>query len=407
MLVGVKSPFPQRLAACLALVLCAAPAHGEGPEGSLTLPPVGAHWVWVTDQLFTHSRLFDGDSGEVLAMVDGGTTLSPKPPLHSAARGEFYSVEIDYARGKRGARSDYVTIYDAETLEVTGEVVLPTPTSESAASLGYASLLDGGRFLATFNQFPTTSVSIVDLESRSFVGEIVTAGCAGIYPTGPRSFAMLCGDGTMLTVGLDEAGRQHSTGASERFFDPVDDPVTMAGSRIGERWVFVSFIGEAHEVDFAATPPRVERWSLVGEADRDAGWRPGGRQLATLHRELARLYVIFHKGGANTHKDPGPEVWVFDLATRVRVARFEMPNFTASFLGELLGVAPGGAGAWLLGALLPDAGADTIAVSQDADPVLFARSSALGAVAVLDGRSGAHLRNLPEAGFAGMRLEVP
>ena len=118
MLVGVNSPFPQRLAACLALVLCAAPAHGEGPEGALTLPPVGAHWVWVTDQLFTHSRLFDGDSGEVLAMVDGGTTLSPKPPLHSAARGEFYSVEIDYARGKRGARSDYVTIYDAEPLLV-------------------------------------------------------------------------------------------------------------------------------------------------------------------------------------------------------------------------------------------------------------------------------------------------
>lgn len=407
MLGGVKSPFPQRLATCLALVLCAAPTHGAGSEGPVTLPPVGAHWVWVTDQLFTHSRLFDGDRGEVLAMVDGGTTLSPKPPLHSASRGEFYSVEIDYARGKRGARTDYVTIYDTETLEVTGEVVLPTPTSESAASLGYVSLLDGGRFLATFNQFPTTSVSIVDLESRSFAGEIVTAGCAGIYPTGPRSFAMLCGDGTMLTVGLDEAGRQHSSGASERFFDPVDDPVMMAGSRIGERWVFVSFTGEAHEVDFAATPPRVERWSLVGEADREADWRPGGRQLATLHRELARLYVIFHQGGVNTHKDPGPEVWVFDLAARERVARFEMPNFTAAFLGGLLGVAPGGAGAWLLGALLPDAGADTIAVSQDAEPVLFARSSALGAVAVLDGRSGAHLRNLPEAGFAGMRLEVP
>jgi methylamine dehydrogenase heavy chain len=398
------------VAALIAAALVALPARASEPleQGSVaTLPPVGGHWVWVADALLVHSLLFDGDTAEVVATIDAGTTLSPKPPLFSPTRREFYSVEIDYSRGRRGDRIDYVTIYDAETLAVTGEVVLPTRTSESASSVGYSALLDGGRFLATFNQFPATSVSIVDLRDRSFVGEIPTTGCAGIYPTGERSFAMLCGDGSVLSVELDETGRRHELQASPPFFDVVADPVMMAGGRTGDRWIFVSFHGIAHEIDFGQAPAVASSWPLVGEAERDAGWRPGGRQLLALHGASGRLFVTFHQGGPGSHKDPGPEVWVFDLAERERVDRFEMPNFTAAFLGRTLGIGPDGFMGWLLESLLPDRGADTIAVSQDTAPLLFARSSALGVVAVLDARTGEHLRDLTEVGLAGMRLEVP
>lgn len=405
---AVGTRMSQLAAAAVALLLLAAPARGVEVElANATLPPPGEHWVWVTDLLFTHSTLFDGDSGEVLAIIDGGTTISPKPPILSARGDAYYSVEIDYARGHRGKRSDYVTIYDAKTLDVTGEVLLPTRTSESAASIGYAALLDGGRFLATFNQFPHTSVSIVDLEAGSFVGEIVTAGCAGIYPTGERGFAMLCGDGTMLGVGLDDAGGRASMASTARFFDPVEDPVMMSGGRLGSRWVFVSYAGVAHEVDFGATPPEPSSWSLVSEPEKASGWRPGGRQLTALHRDSGRFFVAFHRGEPGSHKSPGPEVWVFDLARRERVSRIEMPNFTAAFLGGNLGARPGGIAAWLLAALVPDAGADTIAVTQDAAPLLFARNSAVGSVAVIDARSGEHLRDLTEVGLGGTRLEVP
>ena len=127
------------VAALIAAALVALPTRASEPleQGSVaTLPPVGAHWVWVADALLVHSLLFDGDTGEVVATIDAGTTLSPKPPLFSPTRRELYSVEIDYSRGRRGDRIDYVTIYDAETLAVTGEVELPTRTSESASSVG-------------------------------------------------------------------------------------------------------------------------------------------------------------------------------------------------------------------------------------------------------------------------------
>lgn len=371
-----------------------------------TLPPVGDHWVWVPDVMLSHSLLFDGDSGEVLGTVDAGVTISPKPPLYSPERGEFYSVEIAYARGRRGERTDYVTIYDSVTLEVTGEVVLPTRTSESAASLGYAVLLDGSRFLATYNQFPTTSVSITDLESRRFVEAIVVAGCAGIYPTGPRSFGMLCGDGTMLEVTLDDSGRKSSMQPTESFFDAVEDPVMMSGGRSGDRWHFVSFHGTAHEIDFGSHPPKAKAWPLLEDADREADWRPGGRQLLAVHAASNQLFVIFHQGGDGSHKDPGPEVWAYDIALRQRTSRIALPNFTAAFFGTMLGIEPGSLSDWLLG-FLPDEGADTITVSRDGAPVLFVRSSERGAVAVLDARSGDHLRTLSDAGLAGMRLEVP
>ena len=134
------------------MVLAPLAASGVEPAGVQpddrnaisTLPPVGDHWVWVADRVLGHNLLFDGDTAEVLGSIPGGVTISPKPPLLSRERGEFYSVEIDYARGLRGERTDYVTIYDAVTLDVKGEVVLPTRTSESAASLGYSALLGGG-----------------------------------------------------------------------------------------------------------------------------------------------------------------------------------------------------------------------------------------------------------------------
>ena len=68
------------------------------------------------------------------------------------------------------------------------------------------------------------------------------------------------------------------------------------------------------------------------------------------------------------------------------------------------------AGSWLRRALewvIPNQGVQSIAVTQDERPLLFARHSEFGAVAVLDATSGAHLRDLEEAGLAGPTLAVP
>jgi methylamine dehydrogenase heavy chain len=390
----------------------AAAAAAQAPPleqgGVATLPPLGAHLVWVPDRLFAHSVLFDGDTGKMLGSIDAGAVLTPKPPLYARARGEIYSVDTAYSRGRRGQRVDFVTIYDPRTLGVRGEILLPTRSAESNASVAYAELLDGEAFLLSFNQFPTTSVSVVDLAARHFVAEIPVAGCAGIYPVAERRFATLCGDGTALAISLDTGGRKIGMAHGERFFDPVEDPVAMAAARSGPRWWFVSFAGLVHEIDFSGEAPRVgASWSLLTDADRAAGWRPGGLQHVALHRGSGRLYSVMHQGGPGSHKEAGPEIWVYDVAKQQRIARFPVPNLAATFLGVNLGAEAGSMLRRVLEWVVPNQGIHSIAVTQDERPLLFARHGELGAVAVLDASSGSHLRDLEEAGLAGPTLAVP
>ena len=378
------------------------------PLEPVVVPAGGDHRVWVTDRIWRHSALFDGDTGQVLGMIDGpNATVTPKLPMHAHRRGEIYSADLAYSRGDRGERVDFITIYDDRTLSVSGEIVLPTRTSDANTSLGYAAMLDGERFLATFNQFPFASVSITDLDHRLFASEVVITGCAGIFPTGDRTFATLCGDGTTAVVELDDQGHGRVAAHSARFFDPVEDPVSMAGVRWGTRWVFVSFEGHAHVVDFAADPPAVTpSWSLFSDADRAQHWRVGGLQYLALHAASGRLYSIVHQGERGSHKAPGPEVWVFDLANRQRVARYALPNFMAAYAAPRFGVQRGGMFHRMLQSWTPSDGAHSLLVTQDAAPVLFVRNAEVGVVAVLDARSGEHLRNLEDAGVAGATMGV-
>ncbi|MFP6654987.1 MAG: amine dehydrogenase large subunit, partial [Myxococcota bacterium] len=173
------------------------------PRTTERLAPIGDHAVWVPDRLFQHSLLFDGDSGELMGTIDSLATLTPKVPLLSRTRGEIYSIDVDYSRGLRGTRIDYVSLYSDESLDVIAEIILPHPTAQTNASLALTALLDGDRFMLVFSQFPATLVTVVDLESRQVVEEIPIAGCAGVYPIGQQRFATLCGDGSTLMVNLD------------------------------------------------------------------------------------------------------------------------------------------------------------------------------------------------------------
>ena len=375
------------------------------------LPEMSDHWVWVPDRLIQHSMLYDGDTGEVLGMVDSPSLLTPKTPLVVRSRGEIYTADITHSRGMRGDRLDFISIYDLETLDYKAEIVIPTMVGSSNASLNYAELI-GDRFMAVFNQFPLVSVSIVDLERRSFVEEIPIGGCAGIFPVDAVRFASLCGDGTTLLVSLDEDGRKSGFEQSERFFDAVEDPVVMSAGRNGMRWTFVTFAGDVHTVDYsggaAGGKPRVEeRWSLLRASDRDAKWRPGGLQQVALHRATNRLYVVMHQGDPGSHKAPGPEIWVYDIGAQQRVARIEAPNLTASFLASFMGVSPQSFTYRLLDWTLPSEGVHAIAVSQDASPLLFVRHATLGSVGVIDAMTGETLRFLTETGLAGPTLRVP
>lgn len=368
------------------------------------------HWVWVSDRLLRHNQLFDGDTGRALGTLDVSISLAGRLPLASPKLGELYIVESIYSRGHRGTRADYVTIYDAETLAYKDEIEIPPLAAETGASVALTAILDGGRFLLVYNQAPQ-SVTVVDVKLRRVASRVETAGCACVYPTGELSFGMLCGDGTAVQVLLDAEGRESRLLRSERFFDVVSDPLTEKGVRSGKRWLFASFEGYLHDVDFSGeTPKPVDRWSLFTDEERAESWRIGGVQHLALHERSGELYSIVHEGGTGTHKDPGVDIWVYDLAARKRIRTIKAPGLTLAFVRPMLGIER--ESLWFralayLESVFGGPGVHTIVVTQDAEPLLFVRNADIGAVGVVDARTGVTLREIEEVGVSGANMAVP
>ncbi len=368
----------------------------------------GPHWFWLSDILLHRTALFDGDSGELLGTISSGTAGVGFviAPLFSPDHREIYLAETYYARGVRGARTDVVTVYDATTLLALDEIVIPPLRAEYFPGNASSALSDDGRFVAVFNLTPVTSLSIVDVKARRFTTEVSTPGCSLVYAGGPRRFFMLCANGEALIVVLDDQGEQARVERSPAFFDAQKDPITEKAVRRGTEWLFVSFAGVIHPVDVSGDALRFgERWSLVDDKDRAGSWRIGGAQHLAVHARAGRLYALMHQGGPDTHKDPGTEMWVYDLATHRRVQRIPVLNPLVSFVAQQGGL--GGMSRWLLGTLVPNPGVDRILVTQDEHPVLIASASIPPAVTVHDALSGAVLREVSEPGLASSLLFAP
>ena len=124
-----------------------------------------------------------------------------------------------------------------------GEIEIPPRSSSIGHGYAVAAVLDDQRFLVVFNQDPANSVSVVDLETRQFVDEIVIGGCALVYPTGGRRVRHAL---RQRHRDRGRARRDRAPGAatrSDQFFDTVKDPLTEKGVRDGARWYFASFEG--------------------------------------------------------------------------------------------------------------------------------------------------------------------
>lgn len=381
-------------------------------EVARTPEPWGPHVVWASDMLLRRSALFDADTGAMLGSVYAGQDLSPVLPLTISARREVVVASSYYTRRSHGERTDALVIYDAASLAPVGDVVLPSKKASNGNGVALAAVLDDGRFAVVFNQTPASSVSVVDLAERRLVGEIATGGCALVYPAGPRRFGMLCVDGSVLAITLDDAGAEASRAASAKFFDAATDPVTEKGVRLepgGGRWLFASFEGLAHEVDFAASgaPVVSPAWPLIDEDARAGGWRVGGHLHLAAHPSTRRLFSLVHQGSADTHKDAGSEIWVYDLATRRKTGAIAVPNLAASALRDLLKLPAGGALDWILRRVIPNEGADSVVVTPDEDPLLVLSSQDAPVLAVLDPESGELLREIAEPGIAIGLLVTP
>lgn len=357
------------------------------PGRSETLPDPETDWV------FVGTSLMDVSDDRFLGVVSlGGAGITPSVLRPAPDGSAIYAAETFRTRGNRGERTDVVTIFEPSALAVSGEVVIPPKRAFTSPLDGSAALTDDGRYLAVFNLTPAQSISVVNTETREFVGEIATPGCSLAFGAGDLSYLMICANGDLLSVELNGDGTENSKTRIQGFFDPEEDPLRENGVRYRDQLIFASFNGFAHTVDVSGAPEILEPWPLLSGRDRRADWHIAGSQNLAVHQGSGRLFSIVRES-EEALDDPadfdGHEIWVYDIESQERVDRFEAtPEREAS-----------GGGGGDIGASSGD-GARGIVVTQGLNPRLVTIGG--GGVSVRDATSGEYihetLRHAPADG---------
>ncbi|PCJ22380.1 MAG: hypothetical protein COA96_14620 [SAR86 cluster bacterium] len=283
-----------------------------------TMPEPGANWF--ISKTGNGGYIFDANTGEMQGLL----SLSRGTPAVTMwhPRKEFYAAETYVSRGSHGERTDIVAIYDFDNLSPIAEVVIPNHMARLSVR-NHLGLMNNGRHLAVLNMNPGHSVSIVDVQDRVFIYEVSTPGCAVIMPVGQSDFLQICGDGTLQLIQLDLSGFEENRVRSETFFNVIEDAVFDRTARSADGWFLVTHGGTIYEVSTSGAEINIaDGWSLVSEDEK--GWRPGGGEFISAHRELGLLYVAMHEGEVDTHHEQGEEIWVFDVSTQRRIHRIEL-----------------------------------------------------------------------------------
>jgi methylamine dehydrogenase heavy chain len=312
------------------MAACIGSAHAlEKPE-ELTvqkLPPWHPHEVFVVDismPSMTDARvyLYDADAKKLLGQIDAG--FAPGFAISPDHKTSFVSTTY-FARGSHGTRTDVVEMTDNATLDHTGEVVIPPKHGQHIPTPYNTTFTADGKRLYVSNITPAASVTVVDVASKKVLSEIDMAACVLAYPSGNDRFTGLCESGKSLTITLDANGKEVKRTMSDAFIDVDKDPAYINASPYQGGYLFTTFHGMVRSADFHDDKPAFGKpWSLLTDAERAEGWRPGGLQQTAVHAKSHRYYVLMHKGEEGSHKDPGTEIWVFDLQTKKRVARWDL-----------------------------------------------------------------------------------
>ena len=297
--------------------------------GQTTLAfPAEPHRAFVVDvefESFVAGRItvVDPDQKRVLGMVPTGFA-APSTLSHDGKL--IYSADIWYSRGTRGTRTDVLTAWDSSTLSPAWEVLIPNKRAESLTQRYGLKTSGDDRFVYVYNFTPSTSVTVVDTQSKAVASEISIPGCVLNYPVGKRRFASLCGDGSLQVVTLNDQGQETARNRTP-FFDPNAQKLVERAVNVGDTYYFTTTTGTVRTVDFSGEAPKIlPSWSLTTDAEKKAGWAPGGWQLMAVAPKLNRLYVLMHDAHEPMKwEDPSPLIWAFDLKTGKKIATLEAP----------------------------------------------------------------------------------
>mgnify|MGYP000001605214 CR=1 FL=1 len=321
------------LAAILAMSGAASQAASPTPEPipaeTLTvsrIAPDVTQRVYVADIAIGHIsdgriRVFDAQHGKFLGMVStayaGNFTVNPS--AH-----ELYVATTHLSRSSRGDRTDVLEVHDTDTLGFKYEVILPSKRAQALNYRGLVRTNSTGNWVFVQNATPATSITVVDLSQRRVLTEVTTPGCWGVLPSATHAmrFSMLCGDGKVATVTLNEQGQVVDRQTTAKLFDADLDAWFHHAEQVGDRYWFISFKGVLTELDLGGAVATVRQTrNLVTPADARKGWRPGGYQNFAVDPSGQRLVVAMHaQGSEGTHKRPAQQLWTFDLLSGKRLS---------------------------------------------------------------------------------------
>jgi len=312
-----------------------------------TLSPTNPRRLFVLDVAFpaaeaARTYVLDGNTGQ----IEGMFNQAYWPNFAVSPDGsELYAVDSYWEKHTRGKRSDYIVVRDARTLQVSEDIPLPAGRLLIVSKKYDFDVTPDGHYGLTYNLAPQTAVTVTDLKARKSVGTIAIPGCGLIFAQGPNRFSSLCADGAVATVTFDQSANPTIKRAAN-VFDARNDPAFehSGWDKHHQMLYLVTYHGMVVPVNLAGEQAVAgPAWSLSSDAERHAGWRPGGWQVCHFHSSRHRLYVLMHRGQDWTHKNSGTEVWEFDAASGRRLQRVKLPE-----------------------------PAQSIAVSQDEDALLYA-----------------------------------
>jgi len=310
--------------------------------------PADLKRVYLVDLTINH--IVDGrvyvlaaDNLEVKGMIElGFLGLFYAPPKSD----KLYVATTYYDRLTRGKRTDAITVYDANTLKAVDEILIP---NKRAQPIEYRPLMSGssdGKYIFVQNATPATSITVANIASKK-TAELAAPGCYGTYPSikAANRVSTLCGDGTIGTYTLNDAGTEGKRAASEKLFDADTDAWFIHGEKNGDNYVFISFKGVMTTVSLEGEKAaKVDAFPIADGVE--GNWRPGGYQPFAIDGGMA--YVLMHSNGAEgTHKNPSVEIWTVDLKAKKVVARSKVTTITS------LTIAPGGGALYGINPLEP------------------------------------------------------
>ena len=297
----------------------------------------GTKKIFVADIAIGHivdgrMRVYDADSLKMLGMIGTGFAGQVYVP---AGKDVVYVSTSYIEKISRGKRSDWLEIYDSNSLQLKSEIEI---SDDRAQALNYRPLMQGStddRWMFIQDATPATSITVVDLQAEKQTGDIPNPGCYGIFPSvsDPQKFSTLCGDGTFGTYVLSKDGTNAERKASEPIFDADADALFLHGERYGSNWMFVSFTGNIFIVDLEGdTAKLVDKIAMTEGID--GNWRPSGYQPHAVHKNGTAFILMHPNGEEGSHKNPAEEIWAYDLANKKLLSRSPTTTAFSVALGQ-------------------------------------------------------------------------